>query len=56
MIFSDHLLTFITFLPTAGALLLLFVSGRDEAANNLARYIALGVTLVTAALSLWLWY
>ncbi len=56
MIFSDHLLTFITFLPTAGALLLLLVGGRGEAANNLARYIALGVTLLTAALSLWLWY
>ncbi|MBL8592025.1 MAG: NADH-quinone oxidoreductase subunit M [Devosia sp.] len=56
MIFSDHLLTVITFLPTLGALLLLFVGGRDEAANNLARYIALGVTLVTALLSLWLWY
>lgn len=56
MIFSDHLLTFITFLPTAGALLLLLVGGKGEAADNLSRWIALGVTIVTAALSLWLWY
>lgn len=56
MIFSDHLLTVITFLPTLGAIFLLFVGGRDEAATNLARWIALGVTLVTGALSLYLWY
>lgn len=56
MIFSDHLLTVITFLPTLGALLLLFVGGRDEAGTNLSRWIALVVTLVTAALSLYLWY
>ena len=54
MIFSDHLLTVITFLPTLGALVLLFL-GRGEAADNLARWIALGFTLATAALSLWLW-
>jgi len=56
MFLSDHLLTVITFLPTLGALVLLFVGGRDEAAENLARWIALGFTVVTAALSLWLWY
>lgn len=56
MIFSDHLLTFITFIPTLGALVLLLVGGKGEAADNLSRWIALGVTIVTAALSLWLWY
>ncbi len=55
MIFSDHLLTVITFLPTLGALVLLLV-GKGEAADNMARWIALGFTVVTAALSLWLWY
>ena len=56
MILSDHLLTVITFLPTLGALVLLLVGGRGEAADNLSRWIALGFTVVTAALSLWLWY
>ncbi|WP_417308472.1 NADH-quinone oxidoreductase subunit M [Devosia sp.] len=55
MIFSDHLLTVITFLPMLGALVLLFVS-KDEAAANLARNIALAFTVATAALSLYLWY
>ena len=56
MIFSDHLLTVITFLPTLGALVLLVIGGKGEAADNLSRWIALGFTIVTAALSLWLWY
>jgi NADH-quinone oxidoreductase subunit M len=56
MIFSDNLLTVITFLPTLGALILLFVGGKDAAGENLQRWIALAVTLVTAALSLYLWY
>ncbi len=55
MIFSANLLTIITFLPTLGALVLLLVGGRGEAADNLSRWIALGFTVVTAALSLWLW-
>ena len=50
---SDHLLTVITFLPTLGALILLVVGGKGQ--DNLARWIALAVTLVTAALSLVLW-
>jgi NADH-quinone oxidoreductase subunit M len=54
MFLSDHLLTVITFLPTLGALVLLFV-GKGEAVDNLARWIALGFTTVTALLSLWLW-
>ena len=52
---SDHLLTVITFLPTLGALILLFVGGKGGAADNLVRWIALVVTAVTAVLSLVLW-
>jgi NADH-quinone oxidoreductase subunit M len=52
---SANLLTVITFLPTVGALLLLLVPGRGEASNNAVRWIALAVTLLTFALSLWLW-
>ena len=55
MILGDHILSVITFLPTVGALLLLFVQGRDEAANNLVRWTTLAVTGVTFLLSLWLW-
>jgi NADH-quinone oxidoreductase subunit M len=55
MIFGADILTVITFLPTVGALLLLFVPGRDEASRNVVRWIALVVTTVTFALSLWLW-
>ncbi len=55
MIFSDHLLTVITFVPVVGALLLFF-TGRSAAGEDLARWIALATTVVTAALSLWLWY
>ena len=52
---TDNLLTVITFLPAVGALLLLFVPGRDEASANIVRWISLVFTLVTFALSLWLW-
>jgi NADH-quinone oxidoreductase subunit M len=52
---ADHLLTVITFLPTVGAIILLFVPGKDEASANLVRWISLAFTLVTFALSLWLW-
>jgi len=52
MIFSNHLLTIITFLPSLGALILLF-TGKNE---DLARWIALAVTVVTGVLSLYLWY
>lgn len=55
MIFSANILTVITFLPTVGALILLLVPGRDEASNNLVRWISLVTTLVTFVLSLWLW-
>jgi NADH-quinone oxidoreductase subunit M len=56
MIFSDNLLTIITFLPSLGALVLLFVGGKDEAAASLQRWVALAFTVATAALSLYLWY
>ena len=52
---SANILTVITFLPTVGALILLLVPGRDEASNNLVRWISLIVTTITFALSLWLW-
>jgi len=52
---SANLLTVITFLPTVGALLLLLVPGRTEASTNLVRWISLVVTLLTLALSLYLW-
>ncbi len=52
---TDHLLTIITFLPVLGAALLLFVPTNDDAGKNLARWIALATSLVTFALSLWMW-
>ncbi|MDP1667834.1 NADH-quinone oxidoreductase subunit M [Phaeovulum sp.] len=55
MNFSANILTVITFLPTVGALALLLVPGRDGASNTIVRWIALATTLITFALSLWLW-
>jgi NADH-quinone oxidoreductase subunit M len=52
---SANLLTVITFLPTVGALLLLFVPTRSPASVNLARWFALLVTVATFGLSLMLW-
>ncbi|RUT32712.1 NADH-quinone oxidoreductase subunit M [Arsenicitalea aurantiaca] len=52
---ADHILTIVTFLPTVGALLLLLVPGRGASTDNLVRSIALIVTLVNFALTLWLW-
>ena len=53
---TDNLLTIITFLPVVGALLLLLVpGGESDNSKNLARWIALGTSLVTFALSLWMW-
>jgi len=51
----NSLLSAITFLPLVGALGLLFITGRDGASENLARWIALVVTLVTFVLSLVMW-
>ena len=55
MILDNSLLSVITFLPLIGALFLLFITGRDEASENLVRWIALLVTGVTFVLSLVLW-
>ena len=53
---TDNILTVVTFLPLVGAFLLLFVGGGDDDnSRNLARWIALGTSLVTFALSLWMW-
>jgi NADH-quinone oxidoreductase subunit M len=49
------LLSLIVFLPLAGALLLLVVGGRDGERDDLVRWIALGVSLVVFAFTLFLW-
>ena len=50
-----NLLTVITFLPAVGAIILLFIPGRDARSESAVRWISLAVTLLTFALSLWLW-
>ncbi|HVW93102.1 MAG TPA: NADH-quinone oxidoreductase subunit M [Devosia sp.] len=55
MTFGNSILSIITFLPLLGAVLLLFVTGRDAAAENIARWIALAVTTLTFLLSLVMW-
>ncbi len=55
MIFSDNILTIITFLPLLGALFVLMVPGSDEKANENMRNIALVTTLITFILSLIMW-
>jgi len=47
------ILTFITFIPLAGAVLLIFIR-RDK--ENLIRYISLGIVLVAFVLSLFLYF
>ena len=49
------ILSIITWLPALGALVLLFVPGRGEGTDNVIRWITLLVTVVTLALTLWLW-
>ncbi len=51
----SHLLSIITFLPLAGALLILAVRGRSETVARNARWIALVFTLADLALSIVLW-
>ncbi len=51
----DAILSYITFLPLVGALFLLFIRGRDEASENLARWVALVVSTLTFIMSLVLW-
>jgi len=55
MIFANSLLSIITFLPLVGAVILAFISGRDAASENLVRWIALIVSVVTFLFSLLLW-
>jgi len=50
----NSILTLITFLPTVGAILLLFVSN-GEGGKNIARWIALITSGLTFVLSLWMW-
>jgi NADH-quinone oxidoreductase subunit M len=52
---SNSLLSVITFLPLVGAIILLFITGKDEAADNLSRWIALGVSSLTFLVSLAMW-
>ena len=49
---TDHILTWVTFLPLAGSILLWLFIRRD----NAARIFALGVALVDFVLSLHLWF
>ncbi len=55
MIFSENILSIITFLPLIGALFILLVPGSDELAKNNMRRIALATTLVIFVLSLIMW-
>ncbi|MBA3888621.1 MAG: NADH-quinone oxidoreductase subunit M, partial [Acidobacteria bacterium] len=52
------MLSLIVFLPLAGALLVLLAGGRGDRPDRepLVRNLALGVSLVTFAATLWLWW
>ncbi len=50
------ILSLITFLPAAGALLILLVQGEEGVVARNARWIALWTTLITFALSLYIWW
>ena len=52
---SDHILSLVTFLPLVGVVALLFVPTITDAGKNLARWIALTVSIATFLLSLWMW-
>lgn len=51
----DHILSFIVFLPLAGALFLLAARGSGKSVADTARWVALAVTLMDFVLSLVLW-
>jgi len=51
----NFLLSLITFLPLAGAAVLLLVPAETPAGKNTVRWIALVTTIVTFLLTLWLW-
>jgi len=52
---SNWILSAITFVPLVGVVVLLFISVRDAASENLARWIALVVSLLAFILSLVMW-
>ncbi|HEX4297836.1 MAG TPA: proton-conducting transporter membrane subunit, partial [Devosia sp.] len=54
MILSDHILSLVTFLPLAGAFILMFVPG-DDRGKEIARWVALIFSTLTFAVSLWMW-
>ncbi len=51
-----NILSWVTFLPLAGAALILLIGGKEEVAARNARSVALLTTLVTFVLSLGIWY
>jgi len=53
---SWPLLSLVTFLPVVGALFILMIRGDDETVHNNARWVALWTSLVTFALSLFIWF
>lgn len=50
-----NILSFVTFLPLVGALLILLTGGKEEVAARNARQVALWTTLITFAVSLLIW-
>jgi len=52
---SNWILSAITFVPLVGVVILLFIGGRTAASENLARWIALVVSLLAFILSLVMW-
>lgn len=50
------ILSLVTFLPLVGAAFVLFVRGDEEVVARNARYVALWTSLITFALSLFLWF
>ncbi len=50
------LLSLVTFLPLLGAAFILFIRGEEEVVARNARYVALWTSLITFALSLFIWF
>jgi len=55
MIFSNNILTIVTFLPLLGALFVMVVPGNDDVAVSNMRRIALAATVITFAFTLVMW-
>ena len=51
----NHLLSIITFLPLLGVAAILATRASDEVRATTARWVALGVTLIDAALTIYMW-